>query len=102
MNGFAADISALESLAVEIRKISPTDLSKYQELLSVIRDPRKGFGWTGNDTKDRLVIFTERVETLKFLRGPLGEDKVALQNRTQVVVRVELVFVTDAGEVEGH
>jgi superfamily II DNA or RNA helicase len=72
--GFAADISALEGLAAQLQKITPSDFEKYQESLTVIRDPKKGFGWTGNDPKDRLVIFTERIETLKFLHENLKRD----------------------------
>ena len=83
--GFAADICALESLAVELQKISPADFSKYQELLSVIREPRKGFGWTGNDTKNRVVIFTERIETLKFLHENLRRDLNLKDNQVQTL-----------------
>lgn len=72
--GFAADINALESLATQLQKISPADFEKYQELLHVIRDSKNGFGWTGSDPKDRLVIFTERLETLKFLHENLTRD----------------------------
>jgi len=72
--GFAADIGALEGLAAEIQKITPTNFEKYQELLRVIRDLKQGFGWDGSDTKDRLVIFTERIETLKYLHENLKRD----------------------------
>lgn len=72
--GFAKDIVGLQSLAAELQKITPAEFSKYQELLRVIRDPKHGFGWDGTSPKDRLVIFTERIETLKFLAEHLRRD----------------------------
>ena len=63
----ANDIQALEVLATALRRIDSHNFSKFQKLLSVIRDSSNGFGWTGKDTRDRLVIFTERIETLNFL-----------------------------------
>ncbi|NTW36203.1 MAG: DEAD/DEAH box helicase [Syntrophobacteraceae bacterium] len=71
---YDADIQALEVLAQEIAKISPADFSKYRKLVELIRDRKEGFGWTGKDTRDRLVIFTERIETLHFLQKHLPKD----------------------------
>lgn len=68
------DIASLEDLAAAVEMITPADFSKYQKLLSVIQDKKHGFGWTGKSKKDRLVIFTERIETLKFLHQNLTSD----------------------------
>lgn len=65
------DIKALEELKDALVKIEPCDFSRYQELLSLLRGP--GYGWTGQ-TDDRVVIFTERIETMKFLAAQLQKD----------------------------
>ncbi len=46
--------------------------SKHQNLLTHLRSPE--FGWTGQDAGDRLVIFSERIETLKWLQTQLAKD----------------------------
>jgi len=68
------DIQSLEELANTLQQITSNNFSKHQKLLSVIQDPLYGFGWTGKDTQDRLVIFTERIETLIFLNEHLPKD----------------------------
>ena len=68
------DIARLEELADQVEQITPEQFSKYQKLLSVVRDQNHGYGWTGKDKKDRLVIFTERIETLNFLYEHLKKD----------------------------
>ncbi len=68
------DIEALQELHETVLKISSKTFSKYQKLLNTIRDKQKGFGWTGKDRTDRLVIFTERIETLRFLHANLLRD----------------------------
>lgn len=46
--------------------------SKYQRLLTHLRSP--DFAWTGREADDRLVIFSERIETLKWLQTQLAQD----------------------------
>lgn len=46
--------------------------SKYQRLLAQLRDP--AFGWSAENTNDRLVIFSERIETLNWLLDHLSRD----------------------------
>lgn len=72
--GFDNDIGLLKDLAYAVEMISLEEFSKYQRLVDVIRDKNKGFGWTGRDLLDRLIIFTERIETLKFLQKHLPKD----------------------------
>ena len=52
--------------------ITPERFSKYQRLLTALRDPEAQ--WTGKESKDRLVIFSERIETLKWLMSRLPGD----------------------------
>jgi ERCC4-related helicase len=72
--GYDSDIESLEALAQTVCHISSTAFSKYQKLLTTITDKQKGFGWTGKDKTDRLVIFTERIESLGFLHANLLRD----------------------------
>jgi len=68
------DIESLQELHETVRDISSKAFSKYQKLLDTIKNKHKGFAWTGKDKTDRLVIFTERIETLKFLHINLLRD----------------------------
>lgn len=65
------DIRALEELREALVRIEPQDFSRYQQLLSLLRS--KDYGWTA-DTDDRIVIFTERIETMKYLAAQLQKD----------------------------
>ncbi|MDY0041313.1 MAG: DEAD/DEAH box helicase [Desulforhabdus sp.] len=79
------DIASLEELAVAVEMIIPAAFSKYQKLLSVIADKQHGFGWSGRDKDDRLVIFTERIETLKFLQANLQKDLGLKDNQVEIL-----------------
>lgn len=65
------DIHALEELREALVQIEPEDFSRYQQLLSLLRS--KNYGWTAA-TDDRVVIFTERIETMKYLAAQLQKD----------------------------
>jgi len=65
------DRGQLEALALTAAAIDATTFSKYQRMLELLR---KEWRWTGKDTKDRLVIFTERLDTLRFLKENLQKD----------------------------
>ena len=80
------DIHALETLREALAQIRPEDFSRYQALLQLLRSP--GYGWTvftdgGKD--DRLVIFTERIETMRFLAEQLREDLHLKENAVQTL-----------------
>ncbi|MEO0644686.1 MAG: DEAD/DEAH box helicase [Cyanobacteria bacterium J06650_10] len=69
--GIEQDIEQLAELQTALEQVVVSDFSKYQKLLAVIR---QDFGWKGKDAKDRLVIFTGRLDTLKFLKEHLAKD----------------------------
>ena len=67
----AVDLLALAEFAGALEAITPERFSKYGKLLATL----KQIGWKlGSAKEDRLVIFTERRETLAFLADNLGED----------------------------
>jgi len=68
----AADITELESLLETIDEITPAHFAKFQNLLALI-SPKSptSIGWNPKEESDRLVIFTERIDTLKFLHQHL-------------------------------
>jgi superfamily II DNA or RNA helicase len=79
------DIFRLEEFADAIECITPEQFSKYQKLLSVIKDKQHGFGWTGKAHDERLVIFTERIETLNFLHQNLPRDLHLKDNQVEIL-----------------
>ena len=70
--GDIKDIGKLESLRDALQRIKPQDFSRYQKLLELLKNPK--YGWDSSTTDDRLVIFTERIETMKYLVEHLRED----------------------------
>jgi len=71
-----ADRAALSVFSSLVEAIGVEGFGKYQKLVHLIREPPAlgGFGWSGEAPDDRLVIFTERLETLRFLQQNLAKD----------------------------
>ena len=69
----AAEVESLQVLRQALEAIGPDDYAKYRALLAAVRDG-KPFDWTGSDPQDRLVVFSERIETLKWLCDRLSKD----------------------------
>lgn len=67
------DRRALEQLGAAVDAITPDDFSRYHTLLDLLRRGGR-LDWDPSRTDDRLVIFTERIETLRFLRERLEKD----------------------------
>ncbi|MFN0126053.1 MAG: DEAD/DEAH box helicase [Verrucomicrobiales bacterium] len=64
-----AEIIALEEFAAALERIDEARFSKFQRLIAHLRSP--AYGWQPSDPSDRLVIFSERIETLGWLREAL-------------------------------
>ena len=67
-----AEIDGLTVFADTLRAITPAVFSKYQRLLKQLKDP--AFGWAASDGADRIVIFSERIETLNWLSIQMTSD----------------------------
>ncbi|OYT93527.1 MAG: helicase [Burkholderiales bacterium PBB3] len=83
----AKEIQGLQELA-DALKVITTDstansFSKYQKLLAHLRSTE--FGWQKTDAGDRLVIFSERIETLRWLQNHLGEDLKLKANQIELL-----------------
>ncbi|MBR3821076.1 MAG: DEAD/DEAH box helicase [Kiritimatiellae bacterium] len=67
-----ADAAQLKGLLDMAMDIGNADFTKYQCLVRYLKD--KKTGWNKKDSADRLVIFTERIETKRFLVETLAKD----------------------------
>jgi superfamily II DNA or RNA helicase len=67
---YSEDIDTLEQLLEKLEDVDKNSFSKYQELISLIKNKMK---WK-KATDDRIVIFTERIKTLEFLKEHLKND----------------------------
>lgn len=65
-----SDLQALCALQDAVSDIGKESFSKYTRLLELFGE----MGWTGKKKDDRLVIFTERIATLKWLADNLRND----------------------------
>jgi superfamily II DNA or RNA helicase len=66
------DIAALDELRAALTKITANDFSRYQQILQLLKS--QVYGWAAQAKDDRIVIFTERIETMKYLAQQLRED----------------------------
>ncbi len=92
----AHDRSLLTDLRAQAAEVTPDVFGKYRALLDMLRE--LGFGKRGSE--ERIVIFSERIDTLRFLQERLtadlglGEERTALfygalddQRQRQIVDR---------------
>lgn len=77
------EVGALEYFASTLQRITTPAFSKFQRLLTLLNDAE--FGWQKNQADDRLVIFSERIETLHWLEKNLAEMLKLKANQLQVL-----------------
>jgi len=64
------DLTPLRDLQGLVQAIEPAQFSKLQHLIAQLKSDSH-WRWDGHTANDRLVLFTERIETLKFLQQHL-------------------------------
>ena len=81
------EVSGLEGLRDALHKLtrdaSAASFSRYQRLLTLLRSGE--FGWQVGDATDRLVIFSERIETLKWLQQQFVADLGLVRGQIEVL-----------------
>lgn len=77
------DIHLLEELKAALEAITPEEFTCYQKLIELLRS--KEYAWNMADTSDRVVIFTERIETMKYLAERLRKDLGLKANAIQEI-----------------
>jgi superfamily II DNA or RNA helicase len=72
----AIEVQALQVLTQSLQVLTTdtqaTSFSKYQRFVQQLRSP--DFGWQVDNANDRLVLFSERIETLRWLKNQLTQD----------------------------
>ena len=72
-NSIMRELEGLEALSDALKDIHPVHFAKYQALLRAIRGGEP-FRWNARGKRDRLVVFSERIATLKWLQERLIAD----------------------------
>lgn len=85
--GVRDDIQKLRELKELVADVRPDDFSKLQRLASMMKAGPSSIGWNPANPRDRLVIFTESVETLKFLSDELPRRAGLKSNQVLVLSR---------------
>lgn len=66
------DIRSLENLSEALGKVTAKKFSRYQKLLGLLGS--KEYNWNRQADDDRIVIFTERIDTMEYLYQNLAAD----------------------------
>ena len=66
------DIQILEEFKSALDAIAPKDFTRYQKVIELLCSSE--YAWDPKANDDRVVIFTERIETMKYLVEHLRKD----------------------------
>lgn len=66
------EVTALQTFEQALEAVTEDQFAKYQRFLRLLNDP--GYDWSPKQANDRLVVFSERVETIHWLRQRLQAD----------------------------
>lgn len=91
------EIQSLHSLQLALGNITPENFNKYRELLALLKS--KEFGWKKTNSEDRLVIFSERIETLRWLQTQLMDD-LKLKEQAIAILHGGMSDIEQQGIVE--
>ncbi len=75
----------LEELLDALAAIKARNFSKYQGLLELIKNKDSEVNWSPRTNNDRLVIFTERIATLKWLYKNFKKDLNLKQEQIEML-----------------
>lgn len=67
-----ADITKLREFQEALEKIDAKSFSRYAKLVELLKGSE--YNWNANKSDDRIVIFTERIETMKYVAENLRKD----------------------------
>ena len=82
----ATEVRTLEALCEKLEAIGSSDFAKYQGLLATLRGGAdEALRWRPTAAEDRLVIFTERIETLNWLSANLATDLSLRENQLEIL-----------------
>jgi len=82
-DGDMPDIASLKELKNALELITPADFSRYAKLIALLKSQE--YGWAPSKNDDRLVIFTERIETMRYLAENLKKDLGLKDNQLEVM-----------------
>lgn len=71
-NDEIGDIAKLRELKTALERIDNSSFSRYTRLLELLKSSE--YNWSASKSNDRIVIFTERIETMRYLAAQLRRD----------------------------
>jgi superfamily II DNA or RNA helicase len=78
-----AEVAGLRLFEGALRQIDVNSFSKFQRLVAHLKSHQ--FNWRPTDPSDRLVIFSERIETLRWLKESLPKAVGMKPNQIEIL-----------------